>query len=130
MRHTETRGHRRVTGTLLFDGDCGFCTSSANLLMRIAPRARVVPWQRADLAALGETEERCRHEVRWVSDDRSHAGGATAVARVLATASPLYRLAGLLILASRPLSTVVYKVVAANRSHLPGATPACKLPHA
>ena len=42
------------TSTFVYDGDCAFCTSCAQFIERRIPTgARVVPWQFADLAALG-----------------------------------------------------------------------------
>lgn len=53
-----TGDEERRRPTLVFDGDCGFCTSSARLLERIGPDAEIVPWQRADLDRLGITAVR------------------------------------------------------------------------
>src|SRR5207248_7918382 len=52
---------RRVSGsTLVFDGDCGFCTATARFIERRIPTsARVVPWQRLDLDDVGLTREQC-----------------------------------------------------------------------
>lgn len=51
---------------LLYDGDCGFCTSCAHFLERIGPDADIVPWQFADLGALGITEQQASDAVQWV----------------------------------------------------------------
>src|SRR5689334_8067524 len=73
---------------LIFDGDCGFCTTSVRFAQRrIGVRARVTAWQFADLAALGTTRERAEHEVLWIDRDRVY-GGAQAVAKLLITAGP------------------------------------------
>ena len=54
---------------LLFDGDCGFCTGAiAWLRRRFDPAAASEPWQEADLAALGVSEEACRQAVQWVGN--------------------------------------------------------------
>ncbi|MFD0774857.1 hypothetical protein ACFQZ2_13035, partial [Streptomonospora algeriensis] len=43
---------QRPAPVLVFDGDCGFCTSSARLARRfVEPRLRTVPWQVADLSS-------------------------------------------------------------------------------
>jgi predicted DCC family thiol-disulfide oxidoreductase YuxK len=115
-------------GTLVFDGDCAFCTSSARLLMRLAPAVRIVPWQTTDLPALGLTEAQCSEAVQWVGPSGEHAAGETAIARVLQTSSVALRLAGLAILGTRPVSAWVYRWVAAHRQHMPGGTPACAVP--
>lgn len=122
----------RSWGTLVFDGDCGFCTSSVRLLHRLglAPRAAVVPWQQADLARLGLTREQCEQAVQWVaSDGRTH-GGAQAVAAVLLASPPPWPLLGAA-LRVPPLSwlaAAVYGWIAAHRGRLPGGTPACAPP--
>jgi predicted DCC family thiol-disulfide oxidoreductase YuxK len=117
--------------TLVFDGDCAFCTRSAEVARRVLPAGvQVVPWQRADLAAAGVTAERARSEVVWISADGAVAGGAPAVAQALRAAGPPWSLAGLL-LSLPPLRWVApfgYRLVAANRYRLPGGTAACRLP--
>src|SRR5690606_40728861 len=70
---TVTRGAAaRERPVLVYDGDCGFCTSSARFIERHVPvRAAFVPYQHADLDALGVTAERARHEVLWIDRARS-----------------------------------------------------------
>ena len=51
-----SRGER---GLLIFDGDCGFCTTSARFATRWVDRRHrydLEPWQQVDLARLGLTE--------------------------------------------------------------------------
>ena len=114
---------------LVFDGDCGFCTWSAARIRRwAAGTLDVVPWQLADLTALGLTEEQCASAVQFVDADGVASGGA-AVARALLRCREPWRTAGR-VLALPWLAPVVergYVVVAANRHRLPGATPACAL---
>jgi predicted DCC family thiol-disulfide oxidoreductase YuxK len=120
-----------TAGTLVFDGDCAFCTRSADLARRVLPAdVRVVPWQFLDLAAAGVTEERARSEVLWLGPDGAVAGGAPAVALALRAAGRPWSLAGVL-LSAPPLRWVapfVYRAIAANRYRLPGGTPACRMP--
>ncbi len=117
--------------TLVFDGDCGFCTRCVALVPKSARRTtEVVPYQRADLAALGLTAAQCAEAVQWVSDDGSRARGHAAIGRVLQEGSAIWRIMGTLLLLP-PLSWLaagVYRMVAANRMRLPGGTPACALP--
>src|SRR5215207_7316379 len=73
---------------IIYDGDCAFCTSSANWLARRLHRrkgsnARLVPWQFIDLAALGTTAERTQREALWVSPEGTIYGGAAAFAQWL-----------------------------------------------
>jgi predicted DCC family thiol-disulfide oxidoreductase YuxK len=115
---------------LLYDGDCAFCTSCARLAeKRIRPSAAVVPWQFADLAGLGVSEEQASAAVQWVQADGGVRSGHEAVAAMLATAGPAWRCAGRFLLLSgvSPLAAKAYQLVAANRHRLPGSTPACRL---
>ena len=117
---------------LLYDGDCGFCTTSVRFVERRVPtNAKIAPYQFADLAALGTTESRASGELLWVADGRVH-GGAQAVARLLIDARGLWRPLGLLLRIPpfRWLAAGVYHLVTVNRHRLPGGTPACALPAA
>jgi predicted DCC family thiol-disulfide oxidoreductase YuxK len=119
-----------VTATLVYDGDCGFCTSSVRVLRRLRLRAdEVVAYQHADLAALGLTEEQCRSEVQWVDGGR-RAGGHEAFARLLLASALPWRPLGALLLVP-PVSWLarrLYTWIADHRGSLPGGTPACALP--
>lgn len=115
--------------TLVFDGDCGFCTwSAARIAAWSSGRVGTVAWQRADLAALGLTAAECAAAVRYVDADGRHAGGA-AVARALRQCRQPWRATGDVL--ARPLLAPLvercYRLVAANRYRLPGATPACRM---
>ena len=116
--------------TLLFDGDCAFCTRSAEVARRVLPAdCDVTAWQFADLAAFGVTAERAQAEVLWVDRDGAVSGGAAAVARGLRAAGRPWSLLGV-ILTVPPVSWLapfVYRLVAANRYRLPGGTAACRL---
>ncbi|MFY0408870.1 thiol-disulfide oxidoreductase DCC family protein [Solicola sp. PLA-1-18] len=119
-----------ATPTFLFDGDCSFCTSSVRVLERWVPHdAHVVPWQHADLDALGVTQDRVEAAVVWVDGGR-RTDGPLAIADVMRTSRPWWRLAGAVL--GRPpvlwLAWPVYRWVARNRGRLPGGTPACGLP--
>ncbi len=117
-------------GTLVFDGDCAFCTSSVRAAHRLGLRPDVViAWQFADLAALGLTEEQCASALQWVSGSRV-ASGHEAVARMMLAGPLPWRPIGLLLL-TPPVSWVaarLYRWVADHRGSLPGGTPACALP--
>jgi hypothetical protein len=57
-----------TTATLIYDGDCGFCTRSAEFARRILPpECAVTAWQQADLGRLRVPPERAQREVVWVS---------------------------------------------------------------
>jgi len=120
-----------TTATLVYDGDCGFCTRSAELARRILPEdCAVAAWQLTDLAGLGVTADRAQREVLWVSRSGAVSGGAGAIGRALLAVGFPWVLLGLLLVLP-PFSwaaQVVYRVVAANRYRLPGGTPACAVP--
>ena len=119
--------------TPLFDGDCAFCTRSAEVARRLLPAdVRVVAWQLADLAALGVTERRARQEVLFVDRDGRVSGGAPAVARGLRAAGLPWSLLDAVLSAPpvRWVAPAVYRLVAANRYRLPGGTAACRVPPA
>ncbi|TDD38881.1 DUF393 domain-containing protein [Actinomadura sp. KC06] len=124
---------RRDQPVLVYDGDCGFCTTSARFLERYVPvRAEVVPFQFADLDDLGTTVERAEHEVLWVDRLGRVSGGADAVGRLLTEAGGAWRALGVAIRIA-PVSwaaQAAYRLVAINRHRMPGGTAACRLPAA
>lgn len=116
-------------GILVYDGDCGFCTATANLARRLLPeRVDVQPWQALDLEPLGLTVEQVTTAAYFVDPDgRLHAGHA-AIGRGIEAISPLLRPIGFL-LRVPPLSWLaapIYKAIANNRHRLPGST--CAIP--
>jgi len=119
-----------MDGVFLYDGDCGFCTTCAGWLERHAiSTARVVAWQRVDLAPLGLSAEDCAEAVQWV-DDGHRAAGPDAIAAYLQTSSRTWRTAGRVLAGpgSQHLAWPVYRWIARHRHQLPGGTPACDLP--
>ncbi|MFG1954093.1 thiol-disulfide oxidoreductase DCC family protein [Micromonospora sp. NPDC048830] len=117
------------TSTFVYDGDCAFCTSCAEFIERRIPtKARVVPWQFADLDALGLTAAECEEAVQWVGADGSRAAGPDAIAKLLGGSGPLWRVAGAGLRLAPALAWPAYRWVARNRHRLPGGTTACALP--
>ncbi|MFF3853930.1 thiol-disulfide oxidoreductase DCC family protein [Micromonospora sp. NPDC002575] len=119
--------------TFVYDGDCAFCTKCAEFIERRIPtRARVLPWQFADLDELGLTEAECADAVQWVGADGSRAAGPDAIARLLGDSGPLWRVAGagLRFPPARAAAWPAYRWVARNRHRLPGGTAACAVPSA
>jgi predicted DCC family thiol-disulfide oxidoreductase YuxK len=131
-----------VLPLVVFDGDCAFCTTSISWLARTFPGSfDTVPYQRADLASLELTAARCDAELQWLTDPTRpgdpavHRSGAQAVAALLRAGGrrrrgaigTLARASGTL--AAHPpvswLAAAIYVAVAANRTRLPGGTPAC-----
>ncbi len=119
----------QLPGVFLFDGDCAMCTAT---MVRGAPhlrtRAALIPWQWADLAALGVPVERCHESVVFVRPDRRHATGAVAIGALLRTSRSPWPVVGRVLLdpVARPLAERVYASVARHRHQLPGGTPACR----
>jgi predicted DCC family thiol-disulfide oxidoreductase YuxK len=90
-----------MNGVLVYDGDCGFCTTSARWLGGHAKgNVQIVPWQSANLASMNLTEAQC----------------SAAVQCILMSIPP-----------ARWLGPTAYKFVAKNRYRLPGATDACRI---
>lgn len=114
---------------LVFDGDCGFCTTSAMAAQRWFKLEHVLPWQHLDLDAFGLHQADCENAVQWVDDDEVLAAERAIIA-ALRHAGGFWRLIGTVLALPiiRPLAGVVYRVVARNRHRMPGGTPACALP--
>jgi predicted DCC family thiol-disulfide oxidoreductase YuxK len=118
--------------TFLFDGDCAFCSSCAGFIERHIPtRAAVLPWQRADLDALGVTEQQVDESVQWI-DAAGVASGPDAIARLLRDAGSFWRPLGVVLGAPpvRWLAWPVYRWISRHRDLMPGGTAACALPAA
>lgn len=115
---------------LIFDGDCGFCTTSARAGQRWLGLDHVEPWQFLDLEALGVTQAQCEEAVQWVGADGSVASAHEAAIAALRHAGGAWSVLGrvMAIPGVRWLAGVVYRAVARNRHRLPGGTPACRLP--
>ncbi|WP_238454065.1 thiol-disulfide oxidoreductase DCC family protein [Micromonospora sp. ATA51] len=118
------------TSTFVYDGDCAFCSRCAEFIERRIPTgARVLPWQFADLAALGLTEAECEEAVQWIGADGSRASGPDAIAKLLGDSGPLWRFAGTAC-ASRRCGRRVAGVPLGGPQPAPaaGGTAACSLP--
>jgi predicted DCC family thiol-disulfide oxidoreductase YuxK len=119
---------RRPSRRLLFDGNCGFCSSLARWADRRLPAdATTEPWQRADLETLGLTRDEVADHAYWVdADGRKLRGHEAAAAALRAIGGPL-GLAGVVMLVP-PVSwasMIGYELVSRIRHRLPGGTPAC-----
>jgi predicted DCC family thiol-disulfide oxidoreductase YuxK len=122
-----------MRATFVFDGDCAFCTKCARFAERWVPTAAtIVPYQWADLDALGLTQAECEYAVQWIGGDGAHSAGPEAIADLLRSSRPAWRPVGWL-LARRPVRALAwpaYRWVARHRHQLPGGTAACALPAA
>ncbi|MHB8438047.1 MAG: thiol-disulfide oxidoreductase DCC family protein [Acidimicrobiales bacterium] len=120
---------------LVYDGNCGFCTSAARVAARgWGGTAQSVPWQhleQAGLARLGIHPDDARAQVQWVGTDGAVRSGHRAVAAALAAGRGWRRVAGIVLDFDvvAPVASRGYAWVSAHRHRLPGGTPACRVPY-
>ena len=115
---------------LVFDGDCGFCTSTANYFgNRTRSEIQTVAWQLTDLAPLGLTAEQTAKRVYFIQAGKTYAA-EKAIAKLLVSQKNIfYRSLGF-VMQVPPFSWLAkpgYWLVARFRHKLPGGTPACKM---
>lgn len=120
-----------MKGTLYFDGKCGMCTRSCDLLIKLDRCGRVAttPFQHPGSAEkLGVSADRLGDSAWWLDSSGEVYGGAEAVNAALSAA--LGTRLPLLIYRRVPgmgwLQEDIYKWVAANRYRFPGTQPRCE----
>nr|WP_211207314.1 DCC1-like thiol-disulfide oxidoreductase family protein [Stackebrandtia nassauensis] len=98
-----------------------------------ATEVPILPWQAADLDALGLTAAECDTAVQWARPGAEPKAGPDAIARLLRASTGhlgAWKLAGL-VLSFPPVRWLAwpgYRWVARNRHRMPGGTAACSLP--
>jgi predicted DCC family thiol-disulfide oxidoreductase YuxK len=116
-------------GTLFFDGACGMCTRSGDLLLKMdrTGKLRTETLQSPGAAQrLGIAPTSLLESVRWLDSSGTVYSGAeaanAALSAAIGTRIPLviYRIPGV-----RFIEDVVYRWVVAHRYHFPGTTPYC-----
>ena len=116
---------------LIFDGDCGFCTTSANFAVKHSKTPiKAVPWQYTDFSELPMTQVDAQDQVYLMVDGKAFGGHEGFAMMLRIQRNPLLRFAGAMAM-NPPISWIarpIYRVVAKYRHRLPGGTPACKLP--
>jgi predicted DCC family thiol-disulfide oxidoreductase YuxK len=120
-----------MTRVLIFDGDCGFCTTTANWIVKHSSvQVAAKPYQWADLEPLGLTRVEAEAKVQLVWQGEIFAGHKCFAKLLMIQRNGLIRLVGRLVnsKAFNGISSRGYDWVAKNRHRLPGGTPACKLP--
>ncbi len=119
-----------MAGTLYFDGRCGMCTRSRNLLEQLnrTGQLRTEPLQLPGTAArLGVDEDELMRSIWWLDSSGEIVRGAAAANAALAAATGfrlpvlIYRLPGM-----ARLQEAVYRWVAEHRHRFPGTTPYCE----
>jgi predicted DCC family thiol-disulfide oxidoreductase YuxK len=119
-----------MSGTLFFDGNCGMCTRSRNLLLKLDRTGGVEtePLQGVGVAdRLGIRPAELLDSVRWL--DRSgevYAGAEAANAAVSAALGTRLPLIVYRVPVVRSLQNAVYRWVAGHRYRFPGTTPYCE----
>ena len=115
---------------LIFDGDCAFCTTTADwIAARLGDAASVEPWQHLDLDAVGLSEHDVTTAAWWIDAWGHPHRGADAIARSLIASGRPWSIVDWP-MRIPPVSWVaagVYALVARYRHRLPGGTPACRL---
>ena len=112
-----------AAATVIYDGECGFCTACVDAASRrLHARVSTVPWQRADLVALGVPESDARLALQWLGADGVRLQGHRAVAAWLREAGGLWRVCAALLTAPglNAVAAAAYRLVAANRGRIPG----------
>ena len=116
---------------LVFDGDCAFCTTWVNRLEAVLP---VFPpttrWQWIDLDRYALSSDDVDRYAWVLTPGHQYAGHLALSALLRMQPVAALRFLGHL-LATPPFSLAAalgYRVIAANRSRLPGGTPACAVP--
>ena len=116
--------------TLIFDGDCGFCTTSANFIVKASkPKVTTIPYQWADLENFGLTTMQTEKRV-YLNVAGENFGGHKAVAKLLRLQPNIVLRALGAISLIPPFSwfaAMLYWLTAKYRHKLPGGTPACAL---
>ncbi|WP_419923808.1 thiol-disulfide oxidoreductase DCC family protein [Candidatus Poriferisocius sp.] len=109
-------------GTLIYDGDCGFCTSIARWVeRRISDDYLVVPSQQVDLGTIGLTDEDVARSAWWIDPDGTRSDEHRSIAGALRAMSRPWPAVGRLLTLGpiNPLAGWTYRMIAANRYRLP-----------
>ena len=120
-----------VKPVLIFDGDCGFCTTTANWIEKNSlVQIEIQPYQWAKLGDYGLTEKEAADKVQLVAGGKIFAGHHCMAKLLLIQPNALLKFLGAVMVMPGVdrISAKVYEWVAANRHKLPGGTPACKMP--
>jgi predicted DCC family thiol-disulfide oxidoreductase YuxK len=117
----------------IFDGACGFCTSSAGVLRRwFDPGVTyaIAPYQHLDLSAYGLTEADCDAAAQFVTASGAVFSGHRSIGQALRHSLPVWRPIGTVLLCAPldALAGAAYAWVAEHRGRLPSGPPAISDP--
>ena len=121
------------SGVLVYDGDCGFCTTSATWMRRHWPdetSSTILAshqLDRSEATASTLSDRDLATSVWWLSGD-VRLSGSDAIAAALVEAGGSLSYLGRA-LGSRPVSVIArptYRFIARHRQWLPGATDSCE----
>ncbi len=118
------------TGILVVDGDCGFCIASVTWIKKNwVENLNFIEYQKADLPRLGLSEEDCRKEVQFVHENRTFSGAAAYPKLLKLAPKRSVRFLGSFLGAPfiRIFVRMAYKLIARNRSKLPGGSAYCEI---
>ena len=116
---------------LIFDGDCGFCTTATNFILKhTSTPIDAEPFQYIEPNDYGLTLEQVKAKVYLVLEGKNFAGHEAFARLFQIQKNPLVKGFGKLILIPPFvwLARPGYALVAKYRQKLPGGTPACKMP--
>lgn len=115
---------------LIFDGDCGFCSTAARFAQRRVGLTSVAAWQQINLDRVGLDEALVRAAVHWVDEQGGAVAGADAIAAALEHRGGPWGAAGRLLMLPgiHAAASGMYRLVARYRYRLPGGSPTCHLP--
>ena len=111
-----------VVGTLIYDGECGFCTNAAKWARNRLPAghgiARSQDFDDAQLRAMGLTRADVDRAAWWIEEGRAPAEGADAIARSLVAMGGRQAVIGRVVVLPlvRVLARRAYRWVAENRA--------------
>lgn len=114
-------------GTLVYDGDCGFCTATARWVQRrLSDDCGVISSQQADLDALGLTADDVARSAWWICPDGTRLDEHRSMAGALGSMGGPWPAVGRLLTLGpiSPMARWGYRLVAGNRYRIrwPGAT--------
>jgi len=133
-RHTRPmRAADPRSAVLIFDGDCGFCTSAARWAEnRFRQGERAEPWQwlgHEVLESFGLSIDDVEEAAWWIDAAGTQERGHRAAGMALRAGGGWRRSLGWFVLTPQTswLAAAIYRLAVRWRYRLPGGTPACRL---